>query len=166
MGNNLFQFGRGKLIHLDQGALYRELKELVLSVSRGWVFRLQRHGGGRDSTRSLRITPRDCAMATSRGHCSTDNIRASVILKLRSRHASVRPFASVSSPPAKHDNSFLLAIVYRSWLPKFLSTLPRFRFHRSTCVPCAWSKRILLLSRSRVQLRNSSNLLLLIDCRI
>lgn len=34
MGNNLFQFGRGKLIHLDQGALYRELKELVLSVSR------------------------------------------------------------------------------------------------------------------------------------
>lgn len=47
MGNNLFQFGRGKLIHLDQGALYRELKELVLSVSRGWVFRLQRHGGGR-----------------------------------------------------------------------------------------------------------------------
>lgn len=48
MGNNLFQFGRGKLIHLDQGALYRELKELVLSVSRegGGVFRLQRHGGG------------------------------------------------------------------------------------------------------------------------
>lgn len=35
--NNLFQFGRGKLILLDQDALYRELKELVLSVSRGGV---------------------------------------------------------------------------------------------------------------------------------
>lgn len=61
MGNNLFQFGRGKLIHLDQGALYRELKELVLSVSReggGGVFRLQRHGGGGGASVGPRI-PRD-----------------------------------------------------------------------------------------------------------
>lgn len=43
-------------------------------------------------------------MATSRGHCSSDNIRASVILKLRSRHASVRP--SVCPTEGKHDNSF------------------------------------------------------------
>lgn len=162
----MFQFGRGKLIHLDQGALYRELKELVLSVSRegGGVFRLQRHGGRgcergtQDSTRSLRITPRDCAMATSRGHCSTDNIRASVILKLRSRHASVRPsvrpFASVCSPPAKHDNSFL-----RDSLPILASEIPlnsSISFHAITFVstdqrvPRARSKRILLLPRSRI----------------
>lgn len=107
------------------------------------MFRLQRHGGGggcergtQDSTRSLRITPRDCAMATSRGHCSTDNIRASVILKLRSRHASVRPSVRLHRFALHQPNTIIVssAIVYRSWLPKFLST-PRFRSMPSPSFP-------------------------------
>lgn len=79
---------------------------------------MQRHGA-RDPGfhKILADYPRDCTMATSRGHCSSDNIRASVILKLRSRHASVRPSASARSTEA---NTIIVscAIVYRRWLPK------------------------------------------------
>lgn len=145
---------------------------------------MQRHGA-RDPGfhKILADYPRDCTMATSRGHCSSDNIRASVILKLRSRHASVRPSASARSTEA---NTIIVscAIVYRRWLPKaFVSRChpprvhrrcqPLFpRFSRSRILTREYTKRILLLSRHfhisylHLSLSNLANLLLLIDCRI